>query len=675
MQNRKLTINKPCFALLLVLALLAGLLAGCGKGGGGGNAAFTEKQTPEAMAVQVATMDELMNAIKPGAVIFVKNGDYNFQEWLKTVDADKWNTTNQYVYLEFATTSFQAIIHGVDHLSITGETTSGVKLVNEDTYADVLNFDDCHSISLDHMTMGHGEAGDCTGDVLEFYNCTDVSLDTMDLYGCGTYGVNASYCHGINISGTTIRECSYGIISIGNSTDVNFRNCELKDCTGYYQLESWNSELLFESCNFSGNGKGDDCEFIADDSNKSIYFKGCSFSEWESEQLTNMENGGCVVCDENCKFKGSDGRKPVIVKTAEDLVNAIDQGAMIILEPGTYNLSEYIEGVDMSSFNDSHSFVQITDYFDGRGIEIYGDNISFTGRTGKAKDTTILLEPRYAHCFSMDGTYGTFFRGLTVGHTQTGDCDGAVMQLSNSVGSVFADCDLYGCGTVGIQSYGGDDIYVMNSNIHDCSFASFVLSEGNGTFVGSNTIFDGNGCSIYDCDDMYITFDRCKFGEWESNYLYFDDSIDAYDCEWHEITYYPEYSDDGYFGDFRDNLSPQRFDQYVIMGTWQGIQYYDSNEDLDLSLPAEDENGDPFALTLFIYDDGTADLFNAVDAEPVNFEWYMDSDYSAAIVSEGEIIGSFGVSAAPEDEADVPIFLTMNIDGTTVWFDPVPLDP
>ena len=31
MQNKRLSINKPGFALLLVLALLAGLLAGCGE--------------------------------------------------------------------------------------------------------------------------------------------------------------------------------------------------------------------------------------------------------------------------------------------------------------------------------------------------------------------------------------------------------------------------------------------------------------------------------------------------------------------------------------------------------------------------------------------------------------------------------------------------------------------
>ncbi len=671
MNKTKLTINRTRFtALLLVLTMLAGLLAGCG--GKSGNAAFSEKQTPKSGAIQVSTMDEFMKAIEPGAVIFLKNGTYNFQKWFETIDVNEWNEVNDFVHFEFESSSYQAEITGIDGLTISGESTSGVKLINEDPYADVLYFTDCHNISVDHMTMGHdAEKGNCTGDVFEFYNCTNVSVDTMDLYGCGTYGINANYTHGLNVTGTTIRECSYGIMSIGNSSDVNFKNCELKDCTGYYQLETWNAELSFEACSFDGNGNGEDCEFFTDDYNQSIYFKGCSFGKWETEQINAYGTPVGLIFDENCKFNGTVARKPVIAKSVEELINAIEDGAMRILEPGYYNISEYIEDLDMSAFNSSHDKVQLMDYFDGKGIVISnGYNISITGRTGKAKDTTIVVEPRYSHCFDMESCAGIAFRGLTVGHTETGECDGAVMQLQSSTGAMFADCDLYGCGTVGIQSYQSSDIYVLNTLIHDCSNSSFVLYECSGVFSGLNSTFDGNGCAINDSLDMSIAFDRCKFGEWESNTLYFNDNIETYDCEWHEITYYPDYSDDGYFGDFRDQLQAQRFDGYVIMGAWQGIQYYDSSQYLDLSLPTVDENGNPYYLNLYIYDDGTGDLFNA-NTDPLKFDWYMDSDYSAAIKVDGEVIGSMGVYAAPEEEADVPIFLMMYLQGISVWFEPM----
>ena len=51
-------------------------------------------------------------------------------------------------------------------------------------------FRECSNIKLIGLTLGHTpRKGSCMGSVLRFENCNNIQLDSLELFGCGTYGI------------------------------------------------------------------------------------------------------------------------------------------------------------------------------------------------------------------------------------------------------------------------------------------------------------------------------------------------------------------------------------------------------------------------------------------------------------------------------------------------------
>lgn len=84
------------------------------------------------------------------------------------------------------------------------------------------------------------------GSVLRFEKCHDIQLDTLELYGCGTYGIEMEDCSNIRTNGVSIYECSYGALKI-DSSDFQFINSMIYDCnkTAGCIIEATNSQLNF----------------------------------------------------------------------------------------------------------------------------------------------------------------------------------------------------------------------------------------------------------------------------------------------------------------------------------------------------------------------------------------------------------------------------------------------
>ena len=94
----------------------------------------------------------------------------------------------------------------------------------------------------------------------------------------------------------------------------------------------------------------------------------------------------------------------VTVGSIEELLEAIGPHTGILLKPGYYNMSEYIEYVwakEGESWNERHPYVQLRDCYDGvevvirrlDGLSIYGDNENLT---------EIVVEPRYAQVLNFE---------------------------------------------------------------------------------------------------------------------------------------------------------------------------------------------------------------------------------------------------------------------------------
>lgn len=129
------------------------------------------------------------------------------------------------------------------------------KIVVEPRYANVLNFYRCSHISLENLTVGHTEEGYCEGGVLYFENSGRITVKDCDLYGCGTYGLEAHSTLDLTMDNTVIHDCSYGIMILDAAQNTSFIDCDFVRCREFTLVEI-NAECKntrFVRCRFAQN--------------------------------------------------------------------------------------------------------------------------------------------------------------------------------------------------------------------------------------------------------------------------------------------------------------------------------------------------------------------------------------------------------------------------------------
>ena len=213
---------------------------------------------PEEGDGMIHSAGELIAAIQPGAEIVLAPGEYDLSLMADDPAAlDKFNDLHEYVKLRnWTKDGVEIVITGCDGLTIrgAGEGSAEVQLVVQPRHVTVLAFDNCHDLSVSHMTMGHTpDRGTCDGSVIALENCADVLLDNLDLYGCGAFGVRAVGCAGgLTVRNSILRECEYGPFGILDcSAEVVFTGCALLDSDGGGTYEpGTGGTLRFETCEF-----------------------------------------------------------------------------------------------------------------------------------------------------------------------------------------------------------------------------------------------------------------------------------------------------------------------------------------------------------------------------------------------------------------------------------------
>ena len=244
--------------------------------------ALPEPPDGKESAINVSSIEELAEAIAPGAVILIEAGRYNVGEFVdrfETVeDIYAWNDEHEYVEFEGVYDGWQLVVKNVDGISIAGPgpDMSAVELVTDPRYAAILTFRDCNDISLHWMTMGHTDRGDCTGNVIDLIRCKSIYMSELDLYGCGVYGIGTAEETGdLYVSSSVIRDCTYGPFDIQEPAgDFNFLDCRM---TGSYWGGSFDynlsSQLSFYRCTF-GEGESNEWAFV-----DHVYMEDCVFAE------------------------------------------------------------------------------------------------------------------------------------------------------------------------------------------------------------------------------------------------------------------------------------------------------------------------------------------------------------------------------------------------------------
>lgn len=285
---------KKWFCMCITAIMFMTILSGCSD------------KTPlpsDDCAVEVSTVAELLDAIKPDADITIKPGYYNLSEYIEEMwenGGDKWNETHKYVKLAECYDGVEIIIERADGISIKGggTDTATVEIVTEPRYAAVVNFKDCHDIKLSSMTMGHTDTGTCAGNVINFAYCKNIELRNMDLYGCGVSGIGAyDGTNNMLVYDSIIRDCFYGPLEIyGCSGSFEFYDSVLKDNKGYcYIDDTQDMTVAFYRCDFGVK----ETEYFK--SSNDFYKEGCTYSDdietGHDAQLPDFENMEIVSFD------------------------------------------------------------------------------------------------------------------------------------------------------------------------------------------------------------------------------------------------------------------------------------------------------------------------------------------------------------------------------------------
>jgi len=635
-----------------------------------------EESVAEDEAIHVSTAGEFLEAIAPGVIIELAPGTYNLTEYLREAS----DTVSDYVARGF-TDGWQAEIRGVEGLTIRGAKGGKVEVVSEPRYADVLYFSNCSDIAIEDITFGHTiEQGNCQGAVLAFDYCQKIRLDGLDLYGCGTYGVTADHTVGIALRDCVIRECSYGIVDLCLCSDAVFEDCTFRDNEGFDMLSLRGSFARFEGCSFTGNeGSNVLPAYYYGGSESGARFERCTFGRWESQRLNEELKGrGSFVIGNDCRFTTVAGKRVVRVSNMEQMIENIAPDTQILLAPGRYNLSDALAALyarEGGHFNESREFVRIDGEYDGPELVITGvSGLSIASESGSAADTEIVTDPRYADVLCFENCSDISVMDLTMGHSDTGECAGDVMNFSQCGDIVLAGLDLYGCGVYGISTVGSALLTCFDSTIRDCENGALDLYNAQGRQMFLNCVMTGSGSGGYfyadDSSNGEFCFYRCAFGEGESN-LAFDDRITAGDCSWSGITAYPDASGEseeegGLFALDTTLLEIAPFDAQVLTAE----EYYILYEIVDgTSGEVRFETGDDVRFLTFEEDGRGCFWTDSEKGRPFSYE--MDSAYSCVISFDDGGKASIGLyadqgGALPESE-EGSVWLALYLEDEVLW--------
>lgn len=250
-------------------------------------------------------------------------------------------------------------------------------------------------------------------------------------------------------------------------------------------------------------------------------------------------------------FNEINGIKEISVSSVDELLNAIDSRTCIVLAPGEYNVTDWLntqirkgkvssyytydaetdDFVPAEYYGEAQIFYNGTDY--EPGLVLRGLNYCTLKSADASNPATIVSDPRGEDVIDFYECNGMAFENIVFGHTDGNDeCAGDVLYFRDCDSVKMDHCDLYGCGATGIDLVECYNFDVDNMVIHDCSVGGIYVSGSYGMRFSNSTLQDIEGYGMISMSDGGLTFVQCTFrGEyspmlsgWLSGYIEF------YDC-------------------------------------------------------------------------------------------------------------------------------------------------
>lgn len=447
----------------------------------------------------------------------------------------------------------------------------------------------------------------------------------------------------------------------------------MRDCSGFEQLYMYYSVASFSECEFLRNES--EYGFLTESNTNSITFSNCRFDAWETKQLAEQSRtiGGIVFTDKGTPRRYND----IEVSTAEELLEAIQPNTVIRLnieEP--LDLTAYLQEVwdsEGEAWNNAHSYVQIMKCYDGLELLVRDvNNLTLAGSFGDSRESHIYVEPRYADVLRFMNCSGICIRGLTLGHTETGECFGNVLTFENCYSVLLDNLDVYGCGYYGLCFMNNTNgVLINHCLIRDCEAGPLCVENcrGNFTVIDSELTGSERGGAIWNDDNLYMYFLRCKFGPQETGTLRYMENVGFDYCDWSEEGW--EYPDFDWDFDFDPDSAEQvPLDTFILTNIyWVGYRLTDTLSEVEQNLPCEDQEGNYVQFSLIFEEDGMGSLYRGED-EAVSMTWTSSDDYSGAIELEDyDKPGSISLWYQSDgDEGAGMYWLFVELEGIQIWF-------
>jgi len=241
----------------------------------------------------------------------------------------------------------------------------------------------------------------------------------------------------------------------------------------------------------------------------------------------------------SCKSNSDNDGNPVItVNNAEEFIKALGNDRTIILNnnEGIYWLTEAIDKLCETSdqllygwnLMEGKSDISANRAFDGSELSLFKiQNLIIRG-ADEGEYTKIYVSPRHADVLVFNYCTNITLENLQLGHyPEKGTCTGDVLSFSDCDGITISNCDLFGCGAIGIEAVLSKNFKINNSIIRDCSENDLWLKDCenfhfyNSKIKSKKYIFCSNSrgisfekCTLPTSFDESITFINCEFFEW-----------------------------------------------------------------------------------------------------------------------------------------------------------------
>lgn len=255
--------------------------------------------------------------------------------------------------------------------------------------------------------------------------------------------------------------------------------------------------------------------------------------KFQQEQTETLPQAAATVGNNGAEKKE---KEAIRVTTAEGFLNAIGSERNILIAADTeINLTPALNDAanfrttyrlwmpDATAIIKGKSCIVSEDVFDGRQLTLVGfKNLSIRGE----RNSRITVEPRYSFCLNFIDCENCTVDNLTIGHTEGGYCQGGVIGITGGGSNKVTNCDLYGCGTYGLEIEGTEGFDLFSSNIHDCTYGIMQLRSSRNVHFTHSDFFNNREFTLiesYGCEGL--SFEDCRFfANWAESPLFSIDS-------------------------------------------------------------------------------------------------------------------------------------------------------